>query len=255
GHLMPPPGSRQPALAEIERLVGVLEGALDRRAAEQGPLPGRVNVHRLNRTEYARAIEDLLALEIDAAAMLPTDVVSDGFDNVADVLRVSPTHLEQYVAAARDISIRAVGAATPEPARADYRSSLENTTQHVHGLPLGTRGGMLIEHDFPADGEYVFNVNVDSPSLSSIRAYPEGWIEYRHKLIMTIDGRKVFEAELGGEEDRRAIDQLQTPAVLAIKDRFREIRLDVTAGRHEVGVAWVGRSFAESDYMLESFIP
>src|SRR5690606_23976498 len=105
GHLMPPPASRQPAPGEIERLVGTLEGALDRRAAERGPAPGRVNVHRLNRTEYARAIADLLAVDIDAAAILPADVVSDGFDNVADVLRVSPTHLEQYVAAARDISI------------------------------------------------------------------------------------------------------------------------------------------------------
>src|SRR5690606_7189833 len=99
---------------------------------------------------YATAVEDLLGVKIDARAMLPADMASDGFDNVANVLRVSPTHLDQYIAAARDISILAVGDPSPEPTRADYRPTTENQTVRIAGLPLGTRGGMVVEHLFPA---------------------------------------------------------------------------------------------------------
>jgi hypothetical protein len=255
GNLMPPPGSDAPDYANVRALIGTLETALDERAAAAGPSPGRVALHRLNRTEYARAIEDMLGLDIEADAILPADVTSDGFDNVADVLGVSPTHLDQYIAAARDISIWAVGDENPDPVRADFRSSLKNGSLHVDGLPLGTRGGMLIDYNFPGDGEYVFNINVISPSGTPLRAYPQGWIEYRHKLIMTIDGRKVFEEEIGGEDDSRDIDQNQMPAVMAIKERFRDIRLPVEAGKHEVAVTWIARSQAEGDYLLEQFVP
>jgi hypothetical protein len=255
GNLMPPPGSDSPSYAHVRALIDELESALDARASELGPVPGRVGLHRLNRTEYARAVREILALDIDADAILPADVTSAGFDNVAAVLGVSPTHLDQYIAAARDISIAAVGDENPEPVRADFRSTLKNGSAHVDGLPLGTRGGMLIEYNFPGDGEYVFNINVISPSGTPLRAYPQGWIEYRHHLIMTIDGSKVFEQEIGGEADSRDIDQNQMPAVMAIKNRFRDIRLPVTAGRHEIGVTWVARSLAEGDYLLEDFVP
>src|SRR6478736_8146829 len=106
GHLMPPPGEPRPDAAEVDAFVASLERDLDAAAARRGPAPGREAVHRLNRTEYATAVRDLLGVEIDARAMLPADAASDGFDNVADVLQVSPTHLDQYLAAARDISIR-----------------------------------------------------------------------------------------------------------------------------------------------------
>src|SRR5690606_18890627 len=208
---------------------------LDEAAEARGPMPGRVAMHRLNRTEYARAIEDLLGFTIDAHAMLPADVESQGFDNIAEALRVSPTHLDQYLAAARDISIMAVGDADPEPARAEYRSDLANVTRHVDGLPLGTRGGMRIEHYFPADGEYVFNLNVSSVLGAELRAYPQGWLEYRHKVILTIDGETVFEGELGGEEDLRAVDQRPIEAAGESKDRFPELRFRVDAGYHEIG--------------------
>ncbi|MBN1238837.1 MAG: DUF1592 domain-containing protein, partial [Gammaproteobacteria bacterium] len=211
--------------------------------------------HRLNRTEYATAVEDLLGVRIDARAMLPADVSSDGFDNVANVLRVSPTHLDQYLAAARDISIMAVGDPKPEPDRADYRTTTANQTVHIDGLPLGTRGGILTEHMFPADGEYVFNLNVTSEPGAELRAYPQGWLEYRHKVILTLDGERVFEGELGGPEDLKAVDQQQIAAVEAIKDRFRDIRLDVKAGRHEVAATFVARTYAESDQLLHSQTP
>ena len=255
GNLMPPPGSDSMAYADVRATIATLETALDARAAEAGPAPGRVSLHRLNRTEYARAIREMLGLDIDADAILPADVTSDGFDNVANVLGVSPTHLDQYIAAARDISIQAVGDENPGAVRADFRSTLTNGSIHVDGLPLGTRGGMLVEYNFPGDGEYVFNINVISPSGTPLRAYPQGWIEYEHTLIMTIDGQKVFEMDIGGEADSRDIDQNQMPAVMAIKERFRNIRLPVRAGKHKVGVTWIARSHAEGDYLLEQFVP
>jgi len=255
GNLMPPPGSEAPDYMRTRALIDALEAALDQSATEAGLMPGRVSLHRLNRTEYARAVKEILGLDIDANAILPSDVTSDGFDNVADVLGVSPTHLDQYIAAARDISIWAVGDENPEPVRADFRSSLQNGSVHVDGLPLGTRGGMLMEYNFPGDGDYVFNINVISPSGTPLRAYPQGWIEYRHKLIMTIDGAKVFEQEIGGVEDSRDIDQNQMPAVMAIKERFRNITLPVAAGKHEIGVTWIARTHAEGDYLLEQFVP
>jgi len=255
GDLMPPPGVRRPEGERIDSFVASLEAYLDDAAAERGPHPGHVTVHRLNRTEYARAVEDLLGVKIDAGRMLPADATSEGFDNIANVLRVSPTHLDQYVAAARDISIMAVGNAAPAPVRSDYRTTTENQTVHLDDLPLGTRGGIAAEHVFPADGEYVFNLNVTAEPGTELRAYPQGWLEFRHKVIMTIDGEKVFEAELGGEEDSRFVDQFQIEAVDAIRARFRDIRLPVNAGRREVVATFVARSLAESDYLLQSLTP
>jgi len=255
GDLMPPPGGPRPDGERAAEFVSALEQTLDAAAAAHEPEPGRVAVHRLNRTEYATAVEDLLGVSIDASAMLPKDVATDGFDNVAEALRVSPTHLDQYISAARDISAKAVGDPSASPERAEYHTERANRTVHVDGLPLGTRGGIAVEHYFPADGEYVFNVNVASVPASDLRAYPNGWLEYRHRLILTLDDVRVFEGELGGEEDLRAMDQEQISAVNAIKDRFRNVRLAVKAGYHTVSAAFVARSHAESDYRLHAFVP
>ena len=153
----------------------------------------------MNRTEYANAIEDLLALEVDVKALLPKDDESDGFDNVANVLKVSPSFLEQYIAAARVISEMAVGNPNAKrDSRVYYAQPASNQNYHVEGMPLGTRGGMLVEHFFPADGDYEFDLG----GLARAR-YVEG-LEYRHRLILAIDGKKVFENEIGGPEDRRS---------------------------------------------------
>ena len=119
----------------------------------------------------------------------------------------------------------------------------------VDGLPLGTRGGLLVEHLFPADGDYKLNIN----GLAGA-GYVRG-MEYRHTLVVTIDGAKVFEGQIGGEEDLKAIDQQQAPAVAAINGRFQNIPVKVTAGPHKVGVTFVARTFAESDDVLFSFRP
>jgi hypothetical protein len=253
--LMPPPGGARPEGPEVDGLVASLESYLDQLAVERGPEPGRVPLHRLNRTEYATAIEDLLAVRIDAAGMLPADISSEGFDNVAEVLRVSPTHLDQYMAAARDISILAVGNPAADPARADYRSDQANKTRHVDGLPLGTRDGLLVEHEFPADGDYELNLTISSIPGSELRGYPYGWLEYAHEVVITLDGVPVFTGSIGGAEDSLALDQRQIQGVDEIRSRFRNIRVPVTAGAHEVGAAFVARSFAEGDYLLESQLP
>src|SRR5215472_11338300 len=159
GGMMPPPGARQPDRAPVESFVSWLETSLDA-AAAANPNPGRVALHRLNRAEYANAIEDLLGLRIDAAALLPKDDQANGFDNIANVLKVSPSFLEQYVSAARAVTNEAIGNSTPKTASTVLRVP-RNVDQsvHVEGLPLGTRGGFVVEHNFPADGEYNFNIN------------------------------------------------------------------------------------------------
>src|SRR5215510_1521192 len=248
GGMMPPPGARQPDRATVDSFVSWLENSLDA-AAAANPNPGRVALHRLNRAEYANAIEDLLGLRIDAAALLPKDDQADGFDNVANVLKVSPSFLEQYVSAARAVTNQAIGDPQPKPASAVFRPARGDQSSHIDGLPLGTRGGLLFEYVFPADGEYKFNIN----GLAS-GGYVRG-LEYQHRLIITIDGGRVFEKQVGGEEDIKAIDQKQAPAVAAINGRFQNIPLGVKAGAHKVGVTFVARTFAESDDTLFPFVP
>jgi len=249
GGMMPPPGARRPDQASVDAVVVSLERALDQAAASH-PNPGRVALHRLNRAEYANAIEDLLALKIDPAALLPKDDEADGFDNVASVLSVSPSFLDQYISAARVVTVRALGNAHARAGSMTYRPARgTDQTVHVDGLPLGTRGGLLVEHLFPADGNYKLNIN----GLASA-GYVRG-VEYKHGLVVTLDGVKVFQNTIGGEEDMKAIDQQQAPAVAAVNGRFQNIPLTVTAGPHKVGVTFIARTFAESDDVLYSFRP
>src|SRR5579883_2188296 len=158
GGMMPPPGARRPDQAQLEGLASYLENQLDQAAAAH-PNPGRVAVHRLNRAEYANVIEDLLGIRVDASALLPKDDISNGFDNIASVLKVSPSFLDQYISAARFATNQAIGNSEPKPGSTVFRSSRSvDQSAHIDGLPLGTRGGMLVEHLFPADGEYKFNI-------------------------------------------------------------------------------------------------
>ena len=132
---------------------------------------------------------------------------------MASVLKVSPSFLEQYIAAARQAAAQAIGQRTPKPTSVTFRQSEARIRLHIEGLPLGTRGGMLVEHWFPADGEYKVDVKVSVGGRSRL--------EYQHRLILTIDGVRAFEREVGGREDLKAFDQQQAPAASAIKDRSR----------------------------------
>ena len=251
GRLMPPPDKPQPTQAEIDKQVGWLETTLDT-VASSHPNPGNVVVHRLNRTEYQREIKNLLDLDIDAAALLPKDTKADGFDNVATVLKVSPSFLDAYIVAAQDVSARAMGNANAAPSSTVYRLA-PGTPQdsHVEGMPLGTRGGLIATHLFPADGEYTFNIN---QSGGGGGGYVAG-LDSRHKVIFTLDGKKIFETEVGGEADLKSVDQKQAPAAKAIRDRFANIKAQVPAGPHKIGITFVARSFAQNDELLESMGP
>ena len=247
GHLMPPPGKPKPDDAVREAFVNWLEASLDEAAAAK-PDPGTVALHRLNRTEYANAIRDVLGLHVEVANLLPSDDESDGFDNIANVLKVSPAFLDQYISAARVIAIKAVGDTEIKPDFRTYFAGKDaDQNAHIEGLPLGTRGGLLITHFFPVDGEYEFNFG---------RLAGAGYVlglEYKHTVILTIDGKEVFTQDIGGEADLKNVDQNQAPAVAEINEKFNNIRLHVSAGPHKIGATFVARSFAESDETLEPF--
>jgi hypothetical protein len=249
GNQMPPPGSQRPTPEMRDSLVRWFETTLDA-AAERSPKPGRVALHRLNRTEYANAVEDLTGLKVDVAALLPKDDESDGFDNIANVLKVSPSFLEQYIAAASVISEMAVGnPAVKLDSRVFYAKPGTNQNFYRAGMPLGTRGGMLVEHFFPADGTYEITLG----GLSRAR-YVEG-LEYRHKLIVAIDGKQVFANEIGGREDLEDVDVHQAAAVARVNSRFEHIRVQVPAGPHTVAATFVARTMSESDAVLQPLVP
>jgi mono/diheme cytochrome c family protein len=151
GGMMPPPGSKRPDPAAVESFVSFLETTLDK-AAAANPDPGNVALHRLNRSEYSNAMRDLFAIDVDAATLLPTDDISGSFDNIANVLKVSPSFLDQYITAAREVTRLAIG--TPMPA-GPAKVTLRGTDASLEA-PLGARGGTLARHLFPADGEYDF---------------------------------------------------------------------------------------------------
>src|ERR1700674_5179185 len=151
GGMMPPQGMPRPDKPTIDGFISWLETSLDRAAAAQ-PNPGRSSLHRLNRSEYGNAIRDLLALNIDVTALLPADDEANGFDNIADVLKVSPSLLEQYLAASRQIGSLAVGDPSITPIGQIYRVPPDLAQdEHLEGLPLGTRGGLMIHQNFPLD--------------------------------------------------------------------------------------------------------
>jgi hypothetical protein len=245
GRQMPPPGNPRPEAEAYDSFVAYLESSLDA-AAAANPNPGPASIHRLNRTEYGNAVRDLLAVEIDAAEFLPADDEAYGFDNIADVLRVSPSLLEQYLSAATKISALAVGDPATPPITSVYRAPSDlSQAEHIDGLPLGTRGGIRIEHTFPLDAEYDFNVFL----LRNIVGYMTG-LEWPHELEIAIDGERIFHAQVGGPEDNAASDANFAAAANAIDERLR-IRKFVTAGPHEVSVAFIDKSSAETHEPLE----
>jgi hypothetical protein len=249
GRLMPPAGNPQPDSAAVQSFVTWMEGNLDEAAHARHDYPGRVALHRLNRKEYAHAIRDLLDVEVDPAELLPRDDARDGFDNVADALQVSPAFIDQALAAARTVAVKAVGNANARPVGTTYTSGGGEQFFRTGGGALGTRGGIVVQHDFPADGEYVINI---ANMAQAIWVYD---MEFENHLVVTIDRRKVYETTIGGEADMKAIDQLQDPAVDAINKRLKDIHFKTTAGPHEIAVTFQHRSYAESEDRLQSHVP
>ena len=243
--MMPPLGRPKPDQASVDAMVSMLESGLDKASATH-PEPGRASLHRLNRTEYGNAIRDLLNLDIDVKELLPPDDESNGFDNIADVLKVSPSLLEQYLVAARKISAIAVGDPTLLPVTTIYRVPPDRAQdRHIEGLALGTRGGLLIKDNFPLDAEYQINVVM----LRNVLGYMKG-LEWPHQIEITVDGERVFLRPIGGDDDNRDSDANFAMAADMIDARMRA-RIPIKAGPHEIGVAFLRKNSSETAEPLE----
>ena len=190
---MPPPGVPHPDSATQQALLSWLERRLD--AASNPPNPGRPVLHRLNRTEYRNAIRDLLAIDIgDVAALLPPDDSAFGFDTTADFLGVSQVLLERYLSAAGRISSLAVGDVDVVPGSETYPARQDlSQDKHLDGMPFGTVGGILANHTFPVDGDYVLQATLYRTNVDQTRG-----LELPHQVEMTVDGERVFLETIGG---------------------------------------------------------
>ncbi len=253
GGLMPPAGAPRPERQSAADFVSWLENEIDTRAA--APHPGRVALRRLNRREYANAIRDLLGFNIDAKTLLPDDNTKGHFDNDAAALQVSPNFVDQHIYAARAIALQAVG--NPKaPAETTTYGDVANMVislppsgapgtgrqQHrLEGMPFGTRGGFVVEHNFPADGDYELTIG----DMALAREVPR--MEFENTVVVLLDGKEFYRTTIGGETDHKAIDQRLDPAVEEINGRLRKIRFKATAGQHKLAVTFVHRTFAESD--------
>src|ERR1051326_1488548 len=233
--VMPPPGMRRPPLAQYEGLRDWLETEVDRRAATRAVNPGYVVLHRLNRAEYANVIRDLLDIEIDPAKFLPPDDSARGFDNVAGSLTISPTLLEAYTTAATRIARMAVGY-WKAPTEASYIAPGDvGQTHHIEGLPLGTRGGMLVHHNFPADGEYKFSVQ-----NFGVGTYVPG-----EQIEFLVDGERVKLVDYVGVGLSQGMS--------GENDGSIDVTVPVKAGSHVVGVTFLETNYRPSLNIVKEY--
>ncbi|MEJ1965318.1 MAG: DUF1592 domain-containing protein [Gammaproteobacteria bacterium] len=242
--MMPPAGKPRPDPKDVASLVTSLETAIDSHEKPSLRVP---RLHRLNRSEYANAVRDLLALNLDSTQFLPPDDASRGFDNQAGSLTLSPALLEAYLSAAARVSRVAIGTAAA-PTQVTYRIA-EDTTQnyHVEGLPFGTRGGLEIDHTFPSDGKYtlkVFSVNLGN--MGNFRPFGEIKGE---QLLFYVDGKRV--------------EQVDWDKALGVNRRFDEegggqlktidVTLPMGAGPHRIGITFLATNFAPGLDMNRAF--
>ena len=234
GNMMPPAGMPAPDDIARSTFVSSLEAELNQ-AARNNPNPGRALLHRFNRAEYANAIRDLLALDVDPALLLPPDDSSYGFDNIADVLGMSPLLMERYVSAAERISALAVGDMSLPASAEMYRLKMDQIqTDRMEGLPVGTRGGTLIRHGFPIDGEYIIRVRLWKTSVGFVKG-----LQTEHQLEISIDGERVLLAPVGGRSDYQLNVLTSGAGIETVLDERLRRQVDVTAGPHDVAVTFV----------------
>src|SRR5580700_7827356 len=248
GRVMPPPGARQPDGKTVDSLVAWLEDSLDKLPNPQHVTDNQL-LHRLNRKEYENAVHDLLLVDVNGADLLPPDDSAQGFDNIASALQVSPSFIEQYVLAAHNVAVTALGRRDSRPQGWTFRAVSGSQLVHVPGLPLGTRGGILAKVDLPADGEYHINI-----ADMATHIWGNG-MEYENPLVVTVDNKIVYQTVIGGEEDMKLYDQVQSGALDRVNARLKNIKFETTAGPHKIGVTFRRQSFAESDDQLQMFAP
>ena len=245
--MMPPVGAPRPDAVTLDRLVAHLETTIDR-AALAAPVLRRAAMHRLNRTEYGNAIRDLFAMHVDVSSLLPPDEEAYGFDNNALVLNISPALMERYLSAAWKISAIAVASPRITPSLETFRVRGDlSQHDHVPGLPVGTRGGTLITHYFPVDGEYVISPRLYRETVNIIRG-----LELPHDLEVTLDGQRMVLARFGGPQDEQANYLQPTLAGDEMEKRFQK-RVTIKAGLHTVGVAFIKKSSATTLELLQPF--
>ena len=256
--LMPPAGAKRPERGSLDAFAKSIEDSIDHFAASN-PNPGRAPLHRMNRVEYANAIHDLLALEVDSSTLLPADDSSHGFDNIADVLGVSPSLLERYVSAAAKISRLAVGERDAAPAQVTYTVKGDlSQNQTLEGQPLGTRGGTTIRHNFPVDGEYLIKLSLLKLSFGQV--FGEG--AEGEELEVTLNGERVklfkldevpmfFMREAPGSHPPKPqpTDALEERVKMTPDIRL-EFRVKVKAGPQAIGVAFLQKNYAANEDLV-----
>jgi len=231
---MPPPGRWRPDDATYNDLVRYIE---TERAhlAEVKPNPGRPTLHRLNRAEYANAIHDLLAIDIDVAEALPADDIGYGFDNIGDVLNVSPVLLDRYLAVAAKISRLAVGDPTIPPSYQAYElpHGLQQSDRMNEDMPLGSRGGMLVRHRFAVDAEYEVSVSLQRGRFDAVLG-----MDRERKLDLRLDGKRLQLFTIKPDPRAGALGSGNDP------DAHLSVRLPVKAGTHTLVVTFVKDTLA-----------
>ena len=242
--MMPPAGKPRPDFDTEQAFATSLENEVDAHSKPNLAMP---RLHRLNRSEYQNTVRDLLGLDIDAAQLLPADDVSRGFDNQAGTLTFSPALLDAYLSAAGRISRTALGTATATT-QATYRVA-DDTSQsyHVEGLPFGTRGGLSVEHTFPADGTYTFKVfAVNLGNMGNFRPFGEIRGE---QLLVYVDGRRVSQVDWDTALNvTRNIEEEATGQLKTI-----DVTLPLTAGPHRIGVTYLATNYAPGLDMNHAF--
>lgn len=244
--MMPPLEAAQPASEVVTEFVSALEATLDG-AAQERPYAGKSPVHRLNRSEYENAIRDLVGVEADLAAMLPSDGGDFGFDNIAEVLTTSPMLLERYLTVGLRVADMAIGNPEAVVTATTYGLPIDVTQDyHLEGLPLGTRGGVKVLHNFPADAEYVFAGRL-------FRGVEEGLFgieghDIPHDFLVIVDGEVVYTVEIGGKDDHElSVEQGINVANEAIDAKLTSPPVPITAGPHEVIFTWKERPDREQN--------
>ena len=251
GRLMPPAGQDQPPQEAVDALIAHLENSVDSHA-NAAKHAGHVPIQRLNRTEFAASVKELVGVEVDPKQVLPSEIEVEGFNNMAGALGISPSFLEQYLSAARSVANKAVGQPIPKVASTFYAATggtgggpgfNNSQANHRDGFPLGSRGGMSFTHVFPADGDYELDF-LDADNLNA-GLYPFGMLT-EATMVILVDGVEMARRNVGGPEDLALTDKLAQQGREAIVAKMK-FTVPVTAGRHTITATYIERSWAMSN--------